>query len=168
MRKVLGTSFIALFAVVPLATNAAVGDRTIQPINATAPVMPSSQLATVTYVQGAYVSAADKIDALIMDTAAIEGEYVKEAKTVSANLDALDNQVDSNAKEIAKLKGDKNVAGSVANQIDAAIQSVEAGSLSEGVTTNAQAIEEIKAKKIKYVETWPNGDTQTVSINQLS
>jgi len=168
MKKVFGTSFIALFAVAPLATNAAPGDRTIQLISATAPVVPSSQLSTVTYVQGAYVAAADKIDALILDTAAVDGKYVKEVKTVSANLDALDNQVEANADDIAVLKGDENVPNSVDNKIKTAIQSVDTGTLSNSISNNTEAIEGIKAKKIEYVETWPNGETQTVSIDQLN
>ena len=167
MKKVLGTSFIALFALVPFAANAEAGDRTIRLINATPPMFPSPQLATVTYVQGAYVAAADKIDALILDTAAVDGKYVKEIKTVSANLGALDSQVGINANDIEILKGGDDVPGSVDNKIKTAVQSVDAGALNQNISSNTQAIEDIKAKKIKYVETWPDGETQTVSISQL-
>lgn len=167
MKKMFGTSLIAIMMATPMLANAAVGDRTVTVINATAPVEASSTLATTTYVQGAYVAAADKIDALIVDTAAAEGQYVKSGKTVAANLDALDDQVKANAGNIETLMAGEAVNGSIANQIKTAVDAVDAGTLSSDISDNTQAINGINAKQIKYLDTWGSTEEQSVTIANL-
>jgi len=198
MRKIFGVSFVAILAATPLMANAA-GERTVVPLNATAPLTASSELASTTYVQGAFATTADAIDGLIADTAAANGEYVKSGKTVAANLAALDSQVELNAAAAAAnalaigdassgLTQKINTAestlntltgegpGSITKQIESAISSVNSATegLDDRVTsnttnigTNTNAINEIKSKQIKYVDTWPNGATKTMAIDDL-
>lgn len=208
MRKILGTSLIAILSATPMLANAT-GERNIDYINATGPNTASSRLATTTYVQGAFVAAADKIDALLLDTAAVEGKYVKSGMTVSANLDALDGQVRANADDIdtmsgnittmsdnidtmssdiatmsddidtmsddidsisgnlTMLMGGENVDGSIAQQIKTAVEAVDPSGLSADVAGNTDAIADIKAKEIKYMDTWNSNSPKSIKIEDL-
>ena len=193
MKKILGISLIAVLAVSPMMASAADGDRSVTPLNATMPESVSDELASTTYVQGAFATAAGKIDALITDTTGPNGTYAQTGKTVSANLKALDDQIKlnvaaigdansgltqavaSNTATLNELTG--NGANSIASQISSAISAVNStneglASDIEGLTSSVSGLSsdvaDINAKKIKYVDTWPNGTTKTMSINSLS
>ena len=198
MKKIFGVSFIAILIATPLMANAA-GERAVMPLNATAPLTASSDLASTTYVQGAFAAAAGVIDELISDTTAENGKYVKSKNTVAANLAALDTQVELNAAVAAANAdaiGDENSGltqkvnaakstldtltgtgpGSISKQIETAVLEVNSATagLDDKVTenttniaTNTGAISAIKSKQIKYVDTWPAGETKTVSIYEL-
>ena len=198
MKKIFGVSFIAILIATPLMANAA-GERAVMPLNATAPLTASSDLASTTYVQGAFAAAAGVIDELISDTTAENGKYVKSKNTVAANLAALDTQVELNAAVAAANAdaiGDENSGltqkvnaakstldtltgtgpGSISKQIETAVLEVNSATagLDDKVTenttniaTNTGAISAIKSKQIKYVDTWPAGETKTVSIDEL-
>ena len=151
MKKILGISLVALMAVAPSLANAA-GERSVSltKLNASDPVA-TSNLATTSYVGGAYKTTADKIDLLIDDTAVTtDGTYIKAGKSVSANLTALDGQVKSTSdmildpvnglakivnddhEAIETLNGGTDVAGSVASQIADALETYEGTSASVG------------------------------------
>ena len=229
MKKILGISLIAVLAVSPMMASAADGDRSVTPLNATMPESVSDELASTTYVQGAFATAAGKIDALITDTTGPNGTYAQTGKTVSANLKALDDQIKLNVTAIGDANsgltqavaantaaignatsgltqavaantaaiGDANSgltqavasntatlneltgngANSIASQISSAISAVNStneglASDIEGLTSSVSGLSsdvaDINAKKIKYVDTWPNGTTKTMSINSLS
>ena len=85
MKKILGISLIAVLAVSPMMASAADGDRSVTPLNATMPESVSDELASTTYVQGAFATAAGKIDALITDTTGPNGTYAQTGKTVSTS-----------------------------------------------------------------------------------
>ena len=162
MKKILGISLVALMAVAPSLANAA-GERSVSltKLNASDPVA-TANLATTSYVGGAYKTTADKIDLLIDDTAVTtDGTYIKAGKSVSANLTALDGQVKSTSDMIldpvnglAKIVNDDHTAietltgdgeGSVAAQIEAALEdydgtSASVGDLDDLNTTNKDSV----------------------------
>lgn len=163
MKKLFGISLIAIMSVTPLIAGAAEGDRSVSltKLNASDPVA-TSNLATTSYVGGAYKTTADKIDLLIDDTAVTtNGNYIKAGKSVSANLTALDGQVKSTSDMIldpvnglAKIVNDDHTAietltgdgeGSVAAQIEAALEdydgtSASVGDLDDLNTTNKDSV----------------------------
>ena len=107
MNKLLGISLIAAFAVTPLVAGAT-GERSSSLSKLNAPTPESSpNLATTSYVGGAYKTTADKIDLLIDDTAVAEdGHYILGGKSVAANLGELDRAVKGNSDTIEELIGD--------------------------------------------------------------
>lgn len=101
MKKLLGISLVAALAVAPSLARAEAGDRTVTALDAQA-ATASANIATTSYVQGAYKATADKIDALIEDTAVVEnGNYIDAGKTVSHNLSELDTAIKTVADNVA-------------------------------------------------------------------
>ena len=182
MKKILGISLVAVLAVSPLMAMAAEGDRSasLTKLNATDPGT-TSNLATTSYVGGAYKTTADKIDLLIDDTAVTtNGNYIDAGKSVSANLTELDSAVKANKDALDVLNGDDTVAGSVASQIADALQDYEGTSASVGDlddlnTTNKDsvvgainsvdsAVNKLENKTITYVESWSNPQPVTTTL----
>ena len=139
MKKLLGVSLVAALAVLPVAANAAAGDRIVQALEAGAPTS-STNLASTSYVQGAYKAVADTVDDVIADTAVGEGDYaaIGEGKTVSHNLVALDTAI----------KNLGSGAGSVANQVKTGAQGADFTNTTSGLTatTIAGAINEVEGR----------------------
>jgi hypothetical protein len=108
MKKLLGVSIAAILTVIP-AMSYADGERTVTKIGATTPEA-NTIVATMSYVKGAHKNVADKVDALIDDTA-VTGthSYIGAGKSVSYNLEQLDAAV-------ATLSGGAG-AGTVSEQI---------------------------------------------------
>jgi len=194
---------VAVLAVSPMMAMAAEGDRSasLTKLTAADPVA-TSNLATTSYVGGAYKTTADKIDLLIDDTAVTtDGTFIKAGKSVSANLTALDNQAKSTSdmildpvnglakivnddhEAIETLKGGADVAGSVAAQIEAALEDYEGttpsvGNLDDLNTTNKDsvvgainsvdsAVGTLENKTITYVESWSNPQPVTTTLVSL-
>lgn len=166
MKKVYGISLIAVFAVSPMMAMAA-GERSESLTKLSAPASLSTaistNLATTSYVDGAYKTAADKIDLLIDDTAVTaNGNYIDQGKSVSANLSELDTAVKANASAIGDpskglikyvndnyaaietlnsaietLNANASTPGSIDQKIDSAISAVNtaSGDLSDLGTT---------------------------------
>jgi len=118
MKKILGVSIVAMLAVSPMMAHAA---RTVTALG-TKDTTASGNIATTSYVKGAYNVAANAINALITDTA-VSGthNYIQAGETVSANLGLLDANVKANADAIAALGG----TGSIADQIQAGAQNAD-------------------------------------------
>lgn len=115
MKKLMGISVIAALAVLPMAANAEVGDREVTAL-AAATGGSTENLATTSYVQGAYTAVKTQFDKMVTDTAVAEnGNYIVAGKTVSYNLGELDTAVQANADAIAGLTGEG--ANSVENKI---------------------------------------------------
>lgn len=118
MKKILGVSIVAMLAVSPMMAHAA---RTVTALG-TKDATESGNIATTSYVKGAYNAAAGAINALITDTA-VSGthNYIQAGETVSGNLGLLDANVKANADAIAALGG----GGSIANQVKSGAQNAD-------------------------------------------
>ena len=123
MKKLMGISVIAALAVMPMAANAEVGDREVTAL-AAATGGSATNLATTSYVQGAYTAVKTQFDKMVTDTAvATDGNYIDAGKTVSHNLSELDTQAKANADAIAGLQGDGQ--NSVDNKIKTQAQTAD-------------------------------------------
>ena len=137
MKKLLGVSIAAMLAVLPTLARAETGDRTVTKIQA------GTVIATMSYVKGAHKDVADKVDALIDDTA-ITGthSYIGAGKSVSYNLEQLDAAV-------ATLSGGAG-AGTVAQQIQTNAQNATyTPTANSGITSTSigAAIDELDDDK---------------------
>ena len=97
MKKISIISLVAVLAATPMMAQAA--GRTVSKANYAGPSQTSTNVASTSYVQGAYKAASDRIDALVDDTAvaAKEGGYkaIVAGESVGYNLVALDSAVAS-------------------------------------------------------------------------
>lgn len=103
MKKILGISLVAVLAATPLMASAA-RDASVAVANYNFNGQVSTDVATTSYVKGAYESASDRIDALVTDTT-VTGEshnYIANTGSVAENLTALDVAI----KGIANQAGD--------------------------------------------------------------
>lgn len=166
----MGISVIAALAVLPVAANAAGGDQ-VAKLNASA-VVSSQNLATTSYVQGAYKAAADKIDAVIDSTSiATDGNYIDAGKDVAHNLGELDTAAKNNADAIStETTARQNADTAINNNI---------GTLSNLTTTEKSnlvaAINEVKANsadayQLKVDSNVADKDAQdnTITYNYIS
>ncbi len=115
MKKISMVSLVALLAATPMMAEAA---RTVSKINYNngQAVTEDTGIASVSYVKGAYKSAADQIDKLIDDTAVnalASGSYnaIVAGNTVSENLKALDTEFDTKQDQLTA--GDSNIQTAV-------------------------------------------------------
>ena len=98
MKKLLGVSIVAVLAVTPMMANAA-RSASVADVATIASVTDSSNLATTSYVQGAYKVLSDAHNAVIDDitvSAPESGqtyEAISETNSVGENLEALDAKV---------------------------------------------------------------------------
>lgn len=95
MKKILGVSVAAMLAVTPMMANATINSGSVATI---ANVTADTNMATTSYVQGAYKVLSDAHNAVITDItvpALQEGEYnsIRAAKSVQENLVALDTAI---------------------------------------------------------------------------
>ena len=163
MKKLLGVSFAAILAVVPMMASAAEGDRTGLAALTIKDATANTNIATTSYVKGAYNAVAQKVNTLVSDTAiATDGEYIKAGKTVAFNLDALDDQVKANASAIQALGG----TGSIADQISTGAQNgtfTPAGTSGISSTNIKDAINEVGTdlEDVKDDIATLNGDANT-------
>ncbi|MBR5355236.1 MAG: hypothetical protein IK122_03875 [Alphaproteobacteria bacterium] len=126
MKKLLGVSLVALMTAMPSLANAA-GERSVSltKLNASDPVA-TANLATTSYVGGAYKTTADKIDLLIDDTAVTsDGTYIKAGNSVSANLGLLDQAIQTSAGAAASLGDLEDLTTTEQNSIVGAINVVD-------------------------------------------
>jgi len=154
MKKLLGVSIVAMWAVAPMVADAAVAK-----LNAGAPGS-TTDIATTSYVKGAYKAAADTIDAVIDNITTTDGQYSKAANSVGVNLKALDDQIKANALAIQGLGGQ----GSIADQIKAGAQGADfTATNTSGISaeTIAGAINEVGTdlEGVKDDITTLNGDS---------
>ena len=157
MKKLLGVSIVAMLAISPMMASAAEGDRTVTKIEA-ASVSKDTNIATTSYVKGAYKATADKIDALIDDTAiAANGNYIDAEKTVAHNLKELDTAI----KNVADTAG--NTYQLVANStVDADGNYIEEGT---GVASNLSALDTAIGKNTSDGTYIKDSDEKNVSEN---
>lgn len=104
MKKLLGISLVAALAVAPSLANAAITANSVTLINNGNTPTANTNVATTSYVQGAYNALGKEVNAIITDTT-VTGEshnYIANDKNVAENLVALDTQV----KTIADQSGD--------------------------------------------------------------
>jgi len=98
MNKKLGISVFAIMTVVPVLARA---DKTIEalPLQSGGSVLSSTQVATTSYVKGAYNSVANAVNAVVSDMTVAEGEYdnIDPTKSVAENLVLLNNAINSAA-----------------------------------------------------------------------
>ena len=161
MRKISILSLIAVLSATPMMAEAA---RTVTKENYSAPTA-NTDVASTSYVQGAYKAASDRINALVDDTAvasAESGTYVAVSadSTVGENLQALDSRVKSletatsaNLSEainsltatVSQTTGDINI--SVAEQ-SGVLTSVSANIIDSAVTTAKIADSNVTTSKI--------------------
>lgn len=148
MKKLLGISLVAVLAVSPMMASAA-RDASVAVANYNFNGQVSTDVATTSYVKGAYESASDRIDALVTDTT-VTGEshnYIANTGSVAENLTALDVAI----KGIANQAGDyvthtegtaTPVSGKTLQYVSADGQAVGAnlGVLDNQVKINAEAI----------------------------
>jgi len=135
MKKILGISLVALMTAMPSLANAA-GERSVSltKLNASDPVA-TPNLATTSYVGGAYKTTADKIDLLIDDTAVTtNGNYILAGKSVAANLGELDAAIKGNSDTISELVGDGE--NSIDAKIEAALEDYDGTSATVGDLDN--------------------------------
>lgn len=138
MRKLLGVSIVAMWAVAPMMADAAIAK-----LNAGA-AGSTTDIATTSYVKGAYKAAADKIDAVIDDITTTDGQYSKAANSVGTNLKALDDQIKANADAITALGGGGNIASQISSGAQNGTFSATQASGLESVTIK-DAINEVGA-----------------------
>ena len=188
MKKILGISLVALMAVVPSLANAA-GERSVSltKLNASDPIA-TANLATTSYVGGAYKTTADKIDLLIDDTAVTSnGTYIKAGNSVSANLGLLDDAIRTSAGAAASLGDLEDLTTTEQNSIVGAINEVDSavGDLGDLTTTDKDsivdainevdsavgaldsAVDTLENKTITYVESWATPNPITKKLSQL-
>ena len=188
MKKILGISLVALMAVVPSLANAA-GERSVSltKLNASDPIA-TANLATTSYVGGAYKTTADKIDLLIDDTAVTSnGTYIKAGNSVSANLGLLDDAIRTSAGAAASLGDLEDLTTTEQNSIVGAINEVDSavGDLGDLTTTDKDslvdainevdsavgaldsAVDTLENKTITYVESWATPTPVTKKLSQL-
>lgn len=137
MKKLLGVSIVAMLAVAPGMADAAVGK-----MNAPDAVS-NTNIATTSYVKGAYKVTADKIDAVIDDITTTDGTYSKAANSVGVNLKTLDSQIKANTDAISALNG---AGGSIATQIKEGAEGADfTATNASGITSDkiGEAINEV-------------------------
>lgn len=94
MKKLLSVSIFAIIAVAPVMARA---DKTITPLELQngGNVPASTQVATTSYVKGAYNAVADAVNAVVTDMTVAEGTYthINPSKSVAENLVLLNNAI---------------------------------------------------------------------------
>ena len=155
MSKGFGISLVAFLAVVPMVANAE-GERVLSKFG-TGNVVSSSDLATTSYVDGAYKATTDKIDLLIDDTAVtVNGNYIDKDKSVSANLKELDTAL----KTVAENSGNSAEIGVLAN-----LETTEKGTLVGAINE----VNSLADKEISYVSKWATPEVvQTKKLADLN
>ena len=118
MKKILGISLLAIVVSAPALASQVDEQRTTLStntladqngntglLNAATPVA-NNNIATTSYVQGAYKQVADKVDAILDDTEVeTDGIYIKHGETVSSNLWHLDRAIESINDDFATKQG---------------------------------------------------------------
>lgn len=98
MKKLLGVSLFAVLTATPMLARA---DKTIAelPLQNGGNVPVSTQVATTSYVKGAYNSVANAVNAVVNDMTVADGEYshINPTKSVGENLVLLNNAINNAA-----------------------------------------------------------------------
>ncbi len=149
MKKLLGVSIAAMLAVSPMLASAAVTATSSQIAAANTDVTSSNNVATTSYVKGAYKAMATEVNKVQTDVAnvisdinvaeanEVTGGVVTHSNSVAQNLVALDNAVKnaaSTASTTYQLQQDSNVVAG-ANET---LHHLTAGT---GVATNLKALD---------------------------
>ncbi len=113
MKKLLGVSIAAMLAVSPMmanATSASAGE--IGSVTATA----NTDIATTSYVAGAYNAIATEHNKVVADIAVADGNYTDDANSIGTNVKALDTAIGIQAADGQNIKASatKNIAENVA------------------------------------------------------
>ena len=171
MKKLLSISVIAALTVLPMAANAEEGDREVTAL-AAATGGSTTNLATTSYVQGAYTAVKTQFDKMVTDTAVgTNGSYIDAGKTVSHNLKELDTAVKANTDAI----GDTAYTGGTLSAAIAGLQT-SAGNLGSNKVDNADNFTDesnsnlIKNKTVVAAiqDTASQVDTNTGAISALN
>lgn len=97
MKKIYGISLVAVLAVSPMMARA---ERAVAVVNYAAPTA-NTNVATTSYVKGAFKANSDRINALVSDTnVSANGNYIDANESVAHNLGELDTAVKTNTDAI--------------------------------------------------------------------
>lgn len=99
MKKVIGISIVAMFAVVPMMAGAA-KTATLAGLQGTNGVItPNNQMATTSYVQGAYNALATEHNKVVNDITLtgerVDGDHISNTASVAENLETLNSAIKS-------------------------------------------------------------------------
>jgi len=146
MKKILGVSFAAMLAVSPMLANAKVTATSAPIAAANTDVTASTNVATTSYVKGAYKAMATEVNKVQADVAnvisdinvtteqEITGGVVKNANSVAGNLVALDTKVGTKQDQ---LKNDAGVPANISSTVKTTVAAAGATSDTALVTESA-------------------------------
>lgn len=99
MTKVMRISVVAMLAVLPLGANAAKTAATMNLQGNAGVITPNNQMATTSYVQGAYNAVASEHNKIVNDITLtgerVEGDHISNTASVAENLEALNSAIKS-------------------------------------------------------------------------